>query len=97
MSLLLFCISKIKNVIKLHFIFYFLKMDISVNPFQAKNARGEGFHQADFLGVLTCFQGTLSISNMLVFTIIFDVYDTYGAEVSDHMSLLYTFSFNCYK
>ena len=30
------------------------------------------------------FQGILSIGNMLVFTTIFDVYDTYGAEVSDH-------------
>ena len=28
---------------------------------------------------------------MLVFTIIFDVYDTYGAEVSDNMSLAYSF------
>ena len=35
--------------------------------------------------VLTCFQGTLSIGNMLVFTIIFDVYDIYGADVSDHI------------
>ena len=52
--------------------------------------------QAIFLGVLTCFQGTLSIVNMLVFTIIFDVYDTYGAEVSDYMSLPYSFSFNCH-
>ena len=34
---------------------------------------------------------------MLVFTIIFDVYDTYGAEVSDHMSFQYSFSFNCHK
>ena len=45
-------------------------------------ARGEGCLQAVILGVLTCFQGILSIGNMLVFTIIFDVYDTYGAEVS---------------
>ena len=43
--------------------------------------------QASILGVLTCFQGTLSIGNMLVFTKIFDVYDTYGAEVSDYMSI----------
>ena len=32
---------------------------------------------------------------MLVLTIIFDVYDAYGAEVSDHMSLPYSFSFKC--
>ena len=42
-------------------------------------------------------QGILSIGNMLVFTIIFDIYDTYAAEVSDHMSLPYSFSFNCHK
>ena len=60
-------------------------------------ARGEGCLQAHFLGVLICFQGILSTGNMLVFTIIFDVYDTYGAEVSDHMSLQYSFSFNCHK
>ena len=60
-------------------------------------ARGEGCLQAVFLGVLTCFQGILSIGNMLVLTIIFDVYDTYGAKVSDHMSLPYSFSFNCHK
>ena len=60
-------------------------------------ARGEGCLRAVFLGVLTCFQGILSIGNMLVFTIIFDEYDTYGAEVSDHMSRPYSFSFNCHK
>ena len=32
---------------------------------------------------------------MLVLTIIFDVYETYGAEVSDHISLPYSFLFNC--
>ena len=64
---------------------------------QGSLARGEGCLQADFRGVLTCFQGTLGIGNMLVFTIIFDVYDTYGAEVSHHMSLPYSFSFNCHK
>ena len=41
---------------------------------QAALARGEGCLQAVFLGVLTCFQGILSIGNILVFTIIFDVY-----------------------
>ena len=56
---------------------------------KAALARGEGCLQAVFLGVLTCFQGILSIGNMLVFTIIFDVYDAYGAEVS--MSLPYSF------
>ena len=43
------------------------------------------------------FQGNLCIGNMLVFTIIFDIYDTYGAEVSDHMSLPYSFAFNYHK
>ena len=74
-----------------------------VNPFQAKDASRQpwpGARDASrqyFIGVLTCFQGILSIVNMLVFTIIFDVYDTYGAEVSDHMSLPYSLSLNCHK
>ena len=53
--------------------------------------------KADFLEVLIHFQGTHGIGFMLVFTIIFDVYDTYGVEVSVHMLLPYLFSLNWHR
>ena len=58
---------------------------------QAALARG------DFIGVLAYFQGTHSIGYIKVLHINFVVYDTYGVEVSVHMLLPYSFSFNCHK
>ena len=43
---------------------------------QGSPARGEQRLKADFLGVLTHFQSIPCISNMLVLTIIFEVFDT---------------------
>ena len=65
-------------------------------PFQAKDASRQPWPGARGASRQS-FLGFLSIGNMLVFTIIFDIYDTYGAEVSDHMSLPYSFSFNYHK
>ena len=73
-----------------------------LNPFQAKDAQGSpgqgrGMPPGSLSRGFDMFSRHPSIADMLVFTIIFDVYDTYGANVSDHMSIPYSFSFNCHK
>ena len=60
---------------------------------QGSPGKGRGMPQGSPSGGFD----TLSIGNMLVFTKIFGVYDTYGAEVSDYMSLPYSFSFDCHN
>ena len=61
---------------------------------QGSPGQGRGMPPGSISRGFDMIQGILSIGNVLVFTIIFDVYDAYGAEVSDHMSLLYSFSLN---
>ena len=60
-----------------------------LNPFQANNASGQ-----TFLRFLSYFQDIHSISNILCFNIIVDVYDTYGVNVSLYNYVAFMFIFN---